>query len=311
MQKTFDKNSVLERRGENVNPADEESAKAAAAFCRLFELIRILRAPDGCPWDREQTPLSMRRDLVEEVFEAVDAICEKDAAHAKEELGDVLLNSVMISYMFSQVKNFSVDEMFDELVEKLIRRHPHVFEQSEGKVCAEGIAKTSDEVLTQWDKIKDNVEGRARDSILDEVPQGFPPLLRAFKMQKKAAKKGFDWTSLAPTREKILEELSEVDEAISAKENSLSENSRGENSNEAQIHLEEEFGDLFFAVVNYARKAGVDPELAMNAANKKFYRRFSYVEKKCAEQNISMEQKNLEKMDAFWNEAKSRENGAD
>ena len=141
MQKTFDKNSVLVRRGENVNPADEESAKAAAAFCRLFELIRILRAPDGCPWDREQTPLSMRRDLVEEVFEAVDAICEKDAAHAKEELGDMLLNSVMISYMFSQAKDFSVDEMFDELVEKLIRRHPHVFEQSEGKFAPKASRK--------------------------------------------------------------------------------------------------------------------------------------------------------------------------
>ncbi len=224
MQKTFDKNSVLERRGKNVNPADEESSKAAASFCRLFELIRILRAPDGCPWDREQTPMSMRRDLVEEVFEAVDAIGEKSATHAKEELGDVLLNSIMISYMYSQGGEFYVDEMFDELVEKLIRRHPHVFEQSEGKVCAENVAKTSGEVLTQWDRIKENVEGRARDSILDEVPQGFPPLLRAIKMQKKAAKKGFDWTSLAPTREKILEELSEVDDAIRAKENSLAEN---------------------------------------------------------------------------------------
>lgn len=299
MQKTFDKNSVLERRGTNANPADEESAKAASAFCRLFELIRILRAPDGCPWDREQTPLTLRQSLVEEVFEAVDAICEKDASHAKEELGDVLLNAMLISYIYSQSEDFSVDEMFDELVEKLIRRHPHVFEQSEGKICAEGIAKTSGEVLTQWDKIKENVEGRARDSILDEVPQGFPPLLRAFKMQKKAAKKGFDWTSLKPTREKILEELSEVDDAISKNENSP--------STDSQIHLEEEFGDLFFAVVNYARKAGVDPELAMNAANKKFYRRFSYVERKCAEQNISMEQKNLERMDALWNEAKSQE----
>lgn len=300
MQKTFDKNSVLERRGTNANPADEESAKAAAAFCRLFELIRILRAPDGCPWDREQTPLTLRQSLVEEVFEAVDAICEKDASHAKEELGDVLLNAMLISYIYSQSEDFSVDEMFDELVEKLIRRHPHVFEQSEGKICAEGIAKTSGEVLTQWDKIKENVEGRARDSILDEVPQGSPPLLRAFKMQKKAAKKGFDWTSLKPTREKILEELSEVDDAISKNENSP--------STDSQIYLEEEFGDLFFAVVNYARKAGVDPELAMNAANKKFYRRFSYVERKCAEQNISMEQKNLERMDALWNEAKSQEN---
>ncbi len=295
MEGTFDKDSVLERRGDEARPADVESARAAASFCRLFELIRILRAPGGCPWDREQTPASMRRDLVEEAFEAVDAIGEGDARHAKEELGDVLLNAVMVAYMYSQAREFSVDEMFDELVEKLIRRHPHVFEGSEGRACAKGAAKTSGEVLAQWDRIKEDVEGRAKASILDEVPKGFPPLLRAYKMQKKAAKKGFDWEDLAPTREKVLEELSEVDEAIAA---------AGEPS---RLHLEEEFGDLLFAVVNYARKAGVDAELAMNAANRKFYRRFSYVERRCAESGVAMEQKNLGKMDEFWNEAKSLE----
>lgn len=305
MEKTFDKNSVLERRGTNLNAADEDSAKAAAAFCRLYELIRILRAPGGCPWDREQTPDTMRRDLVEEVFEAVDAISSNDASHAKEELGDVFLNTTMISYMFRQraernESGWTLDQALDELVEKLIRRHPHVFEQSEGKAVADKDVNTSAQVLAQWDKIKEKVEGREQKSILDEVPKGFPPLLRAYKMQKKAAKKGFDWPSLEPTRAKILEELKEVDEAAAQVQQNGSEQNRA--------HLEEEIGDLFFAAVNYARKLGVDPELAMNAANKKFYKRFSYVEQKCAERGVEMVQENLDKMDAFWDEAKGEEN---
>ena len=301
MEKTFDKNSVLERRGTNLNAADEDSAKAAAAFCRLYELIRILRAPGGCPWDREQTPDTMRRDLVEEVFEAVDAISSNDASHAKEELGDVFLNATMISYMFRQElekggQGWTLEESLNELVEKLIRRHPHVFEQSEGKVVADKDVNTSAQVLAQWDKIKEKVEGREQKSILDEVPKGFPPLLRAYKMQKKAAKKGFDWPSLEPTRAKILEELKEVDEAAAQVQQNGSEQNR--------VHLEEEVGDLFFAAVNYARKLGVDPELAMNAANEKFYKRFSYVEEQCAKNGVEMVQENLDKMDEFWNQAK-------
>lgn len=305
MEKTFDKNSVLERRGTNPNAADEDSARAAAAFCRLYELIRILRAPGGCPWDREQTPQTMRRDLVEEVFEAVDAISSNDAPHAKEELGDVFLNATMISYMFRQElekggEGWTLEESLNELVEKLIRRHPHVFEQSEGKAVADKEVKTSGEVLAQWDKIKEKVEGREQKSILDEVPHGFPPLLRAYKMQKKAAKKGFDWPSLEPTRAKILEELKEVDEAA--------EQARQNGSEQNRAHLEEEVGDLFFAAVNYARKLGVDPELAMNAANKKFYKRFTYVEDQCAKNGVEMVQENLDKMDEFWNQAKLEKN---
>ena len=304
MEKTFDKNSVLKPRGANLQASDEDSARAAAAFCRLYELIRILRAPGGCPWDREQSPMSMRRDLVEEVFEAVDAIGADDAEHAKEELGDVFLNATMVSYMFRQRleengQGWTIEDELNELAEKLIRRHPDVFEQSQGKVVADKNVSTSKEVLAQWDKIKEKVEGREGESILDQVPAGFPPLLRAYKMQKKAAKKGFDWPSLEPTKDKIFEELKEADEAAACLKN--------EPSQKNQIHLEEEIGDLLFAVVNYSRKLGVDPELALNAANKKFYRRFSFVEKKCGEQNIEMTQGNLSLMDKFWDQAKAGE----
>ena len=288
---------------------------AAKAFNRLYNVVKILRCPEGCPWDKEQTPLSMRRDLIEETFEAVDAITQEDSFHAKEELGDVMLNATMISYMYEQKGDFSVAEVLNELAEKLIRRHPHVFPESEGSVCANTPVKNGEQVLNQWDRIKENVEGRKTECILDEVPQGFPPLLKAYKMQKKAAKKGFDWDNVEDVKAKITEELAEVEEAR-LKVNELLKNQdahvfemkSSKEADEAQKELEGEIGDLLFAVVNYARHLGVDPETALNATNTKFHKRFSYVQKKMEENEIPMIQENLSKMDEFWNEAKTSKN---
>ena len=295
---------------------DSQITKATSdAFSYFFKTIQTLRAAGGCPWDREQTPLSMRRDLIEETFEAVDAISQNDAAHAKEELGDVFLNAAMISYMYEQQGSFKVAEVLTELADKLIRRHPHVFPQSEGKTEAKGEVKSSDEVLNQWDRIKQNVEGRKGDSILDEVPEGFPPILRAYKLQKKAAKKGFDWDTPELVEEKIDEEFAEVKEA-KAERNKAAEAEGGTKTepftvssnaslDNAQLHLEEEIGDLLFAVINYARKLGVDPDTALTRTNQKFYRRFTYVEKKMTENHIPMDHDHLKEADSFWNEAKS------
>lgn len=288
---------------------------AEKAFNRLYNVVKILRCPEGCPWDKEQTPLSMRRDLIEETFEAVDAITQEDSFHAKEELGDVMLNATMISYMYEQKGDFSVAEVLNELAEKLIRRHPHVFPESEGSVCANTPVKNGEQVLNQWDRIKENVEGRKTECILDEVPQGFPPLLKAYKMQKKAAKKGFDWDNVEDVKAKITEELAEVEEAR-LKVNELLKNQdvhvfemkSSKEADEAQKELEGEIGDLLFAVVNYARHLGVDPETALNATNTKFHKRFSYVQKKMEENEIPMIQENLSKMDEFWNEAKTSKN---
>lgn len=288
---------------------------AEKAFNRLYNVVKILRCPEGCPWDKEQTPLSMRRDLIEEVFEAVDAITQEDSFHAKEELGDVMLNATMISYMYEQKGDFSVAEVLNELAEKLIRRHPHVFPESEGSVCANTPVKNGEQVLNQWDRIKENLEGRKTECILDEVPQGFPPLLKAYKMQKKAAKKGFDWDNVEDVKAKITEELAEVEEAR-LKVNELLKNQNAhvfemkssKEADEAQKELEGEIGDLLFAVVNYARHLGVDPETALNATNTKFHKRFSYVQKKMEENEIPMIQENLSKMDEFWNEAKTSKN---
>ena len=288
---------------------------AEKAFNRLYNVVKILRCPEGCPWDKEQTPLSMRRDLIEETFEAIDAITQEDSFHAKEELGDVMLNATMISYMYEQKGDFSVAEVLNELAEKLIRRHPHVFPESEGSVCANTPVKNGEQVLNQWDRIKENLEGRKTECILDEVPQGFPPLLKAYKMQKKAAKKGFDWDNVEDVKAKITEELEEVEEAR-LKVNELLKNQdahvfemkSSKEADEAQKKLEGEIGDLLFAVVNYARHLGVDPETALNATNTKFHKRFSYVQKKMEENEIPMIQENLSKMDEFWNEAKTSKN---
>lgn len=288
---------------------------AEKAFNRLYNVVKILRCPEGCPWDKEQTPLSMRRDLIEETFEAIDAITQEDSFHAKEELGDVMLNATMISYMYEQKGDFSVAEVLNELAEKLIRRHPHVFPESEGSVCANTPVKNGEQVLNQWDRIKENLEGRKTECILDEVPQGFPPLLKAYKMQKKAAKKGFDWDNVEDVKAKITEELEEVEEAR-LKVNELLKNQdahvfemkSSKEADEAQKELEGEIGDLLFAVVNYARHLGVDPETALNATNTKFHKRFSYVQKKMEENEIPMIQENLSKMDEFWNEAKTSKN---
>ena len=285
---------------------------AQEEFQRFFDTIKALRAPNGCPWDKEQTPLSMRNDLIEEAFEALDAISEQNPEHAKEELGDVILNATMISYMYEQENHFTVADVYKELTDKLIRRHPHVFPESEGQSCVEQKTSTPEEVLQQWDRIKSNLENRKSSSILDEVPNGFPPLLKAYKMQKKAAKKGFDWKDLKPVKDKIFEELNEVEQAYETLQQFKQEPSNAkpftvnssETANELQLHLEEEIGDLLFSVVNYARHLNVDPSVALNRTNQKFYKRFSYVEQEMTKANIPMDYEHLKEQDNFWNQAK-------
>jgi len=300
MEESLDKSCVLNPRGKELLPHDEQSERAAAAFCRLFELARILRSKEGCPWDRKQTPLSMRSALIEETFETVDAVSEGDAEHSKEELGDLFFNATLVCRMFDEYSQdgkagFSLEEVLDGVCQKLIRRHPHVFGTLAGKSydteLSESVkeVRSAKDVLPLWDRIKENVEGRKNDCVLDSVPKDFPPLLRACKFQRKAAKKGFDWPDADAALSKMNEELCEVKSAVREGDN---------------LHLEEECGDLLFAAVNYVQKLGVDPVLALNAANKKFYTRFSYVERKCEELGLSDGKEDLSKMERLWNEAK-------
>ena len=263
------------------------------SFARLYDIVKRLRAPEGgCPWDLEQSPASLRGDLIEETYECVEAIDEKDPAHIREELGDVFLLATMISYMHEQSGAFTVSDALEEICEKLIRRHPHVFGESE--------ATTAAEVLKQWDVIKVEQEGKKpKDSLLDLVSRALPPLERAYKLQKKAAKVGFDWPAAHGVWGKVEEELAEAKEAY------LSHTADARP--EAAAHLEAELGDLLFSVVNICRYLHVDPAVALHGANVKFSNRFRHVEGRMKETGEAMEKGKLELMDRYWNEAKARE----
>jgi len=314
---------------------NERAAKASSSYKNLYEIIKTLRAPGGCPWDREQTPLTLRTTLLEETYEALEAINEvyenapvssepifpspataisaassaEACIHAKEELGDVMLNVSMIAYMFEQEGAFTVSDVLDSVCEKLVRRHPHVFPESSGKSAVLGETKTAEQVLTQWEAIKQKVEGRTGKSILDEVSKGLEPLTRAYKMQKKAAKKGFDWSDISGVRAKVFEEIAELDEAIAGDKSYTVGNGdtpAAGSGVEADLlrHSEEEFGDILFALVNWARHLHIDPAVALERANAKFRKRFTYVENECRDRGIEMKKENLQTMDALWDEAK-------
>jgi len=261
------------------------------AFQQMFELVVRLRGPGGCPWDLEQTPLTLRGDLIEETYECVEAIDEQNPLHVKEELGDLFLLATMLAYMHEQEGHFTVAEVLQELSEKLIRRHPHVFETSTN---SGNPALTSEEVLRNWAKIKVEQEGRKpKDSALDEVSRGLPPLDRAWKLQKKAAKAGFDWPDASGVIAKIKEELHEVEAAIASLDSSAESTA-----------LEGELGDLLFSVVNLCRFFKIEPSVALQRTNIKFTERFKHVEKQMKETRQEMNAKNLEVMDKYWNEAK-------
>ena len=253
------------------------------AFKKLYETVVCLRAPGGCSWDREQTPLSLRENLIEETYECVEAIGEGEPAHIKEELGDIFLLVTMLAYMYEQEGLFSVADTLKGITEKLIRRHPHVFNEAAGP---EPVLSTN-KILENWAKMKVEQEGRKpKDSILDEVPRGLPPLERAWKLQKKASKAGFDWPNAAGVIEKVKEELAEVEAA------------------EGASPLEEELGDLLFSVINLCRFYNIDSSQALQRTNIKFTERFKHVEKRMKENSQEMNAQNLTLMDQYWNETK-------
>jgi tetrapyrrole methylase family protein / MazG family protein len=263
------------------------------AFKSLYDIVVRLRGPDGCPWDREQSPATLRECLIEETYECIEAIDEENPVHIKEELGDLSLLVTMLAYMHEEKGVFSIVDVFQTICEKLIRRHPHVFGETQ--------VKDSDEVLVNWANIKVTQEGRKpKDSILDEVSAGLPPLDRAWKLQKKAAKAGFDWPTVEGVVKKINEELGEVMEAAGASTSSA-DGSTTKNNN-----VEDELGDLLFSVVNLCRYLKVEPSVALRRTNSKFIERFNHMEKKMKKTGQELKQENLALMDQFWNEAKSK-----
>ena len=279
----------------------------AKSFQKLYDVIARLRAPGGCSWDRQQTPLTLRGDLIEETYECVEAIDEQKAEHVKEELGDIFLLVTMIAYMHEQQGLFSVADVLEGNAEKLIRRHPHVFGAgAENGTNANGTDAddqplSSEEVLKNWAKIKVEQEGRKpKDSILDEVRRGLPPLDRAWKLQKKAATVGFDWPDTAGVVAKIKEELEEVEAAAAMAMATLAPNEPPD----AVSALEGELGDLLFSVINLCRFFNIQPSVALQRTNAKFIERFQYVEKRMKESGTEMTAANLAVMDQYWNMAK-------
>ena len=246
----------------------------------LEEIVRILRAPGGCPWDAEQTHQSIRRNFLEEAYEAVEAIDEGSPEHLEEELGDVLLQVVMHARMEQEAGRFDLDGVADGICKKLIYRHPHVF----GDVAVSGTG----EVLSNWEALKRKEKGQATNTdALEAVARALPALWRAEKVQKKARKAGFDWPDVSGALDKLSEELEELKTAAA------------EGTNVA-----EELGDLLFSAVNAARFLKVDPEEALNGATDKFIGRFRKVEAQAAAQGKAMEDMGLEELDALWERAK-------
>ena len=246
----------------------------------LEEIVRILRAPGGCPWDAEQTHQSIRRNFLEEAYEAVEAIDEGSPDHLKEELGDVLLQVMLHARMEQEEGRFDLDGVADGICKKLIFRHPHVF----GNVEVSGTG----EVLSNWETLKRQEKGQATNTdALEAVARSLPALWRAEKVQKKAKKAGFDWPDISGALDKLSEEIGELKAAVA----------QGTN-------VAEELGDLLFSAVNVSRFLKADPEDALNRATDKFIHRFQKVEEFAAAQGRSMEGMTLEELDKLWEQAK-------
>lgn len=260
-----------------------EAVAPGASLSRLVDIMDRLLAPDGCPWDREQTLESLRPFLVEETYEVLDALSRNDVENHREELGDLLMQIVFQAALRKAEGAFDIDGVVASISEKLVRRHPHVF--------ADGDAKTSEEVLTRWEEIKQEEKaaaGKKSNRVLSGVKPG-PALARAQKVGTKAGKVGFDWPGWQGSFAKIEEEVKELREAAEAGD---------------PAHIHHEVGDLLLAVVNVARKLGVDAENAMLDASTRFQDRFEFIEDRLAERGKTPQTSNLDEMDSLWDEAK-------
>lgn len=254
------------------------------SFDELVQLMHTLRAPGGCPWDREQTLLSLKPFVIEEAYEVVDAIDREHGPDLVEELGDLLLQAVFIAEVTSESGSSDIYDSITAIHDKLVRRHPHVFGQA--------TANNAEEVLVNWEKLKNEERKAENKSVLAGVPPSLPALLRASRLTEKAGRVGFDWRRTDDVFEKIEEEITETKEAIASGD---------------QDQIAEEIGDLLFTIANLARKLSVNAEEALQSANRKFTRRFESIESHVRAEGRNLDQLSLEQMDALWDEAKASE----
>ncbi len=254
--------------------------KKLKAFERLLNIMDDLRT--GCPWDKEQTMESLRHLTIEEVYELADAILDKNLQEVKGELGDLMLHIVFYAKIGSEKGAFDITDVLNTISDKLVFRHPHIY----GDVSVDG----AEEVLNNWEKLKLK-EGKK--SVLEGVPKSLPPLIKAYRIQEKVKGVGFEWKEREQVWDKVTEEMQELKHEV--------------DTNAPKERIEDELGDLLFAIVNYARYVGVNPEDALERTNKKFIRRFQYIETESAKEGKKVEDMSLEEMDVYWNKAKEEE----
>ena len=260
------------------------NANEPSRFDRLVKIMHRLRGPGGCPWDAEQSHESLKRYLLEEAYEVIEAIDAKDPSHLKEELGDLLLQPVFHAAIAEEHGEFTMDDVLDALNEKLVRRHPHVF--------AEEVIETSEAQVANWEKIKQGEKGAERKTALSGVPPALPALMQAQKITEKAARVGFDWERTDQVFAKVMEELHEFEAAMLSGD---------------QQEMEAELGDLLFAIVNLGRFLSIDPEEALRKTIRRFTKRFGHVEQSLHDRGLALQSATLAEMDLLWEEAKKLE----
>lgn len=260
-------------------PKHHPDSSVSRAFCRLVDIVHRLRAPGGCPWDRKQTPESLKQYIVEEAYEVLDAIDSGDPDAVKEELGDLVLQVVLQAEIASERQQFAIEHVLDALSDKLIHRHPHVF----GEVRVNG----ADEVISNWEKIKQK-EKKDR-GLFDGLPGHLPALQMAGRIGEKAARVGFDWTDIEGVRAKVDEELEETDRAVTSGD---------------PAEIAHEIGDVLFAVAQWARHLGVQPEEALRACCGRFRTRFASVESDAKRLGVKLHEMGMERLEALWQKAK-------
>jgi MazG family protein len=263
---------------------------AGVRFDRLVEVMRTLRGPQGCPWDREQTLASLRPFVLEETYELLDALDRHDLRALREELGDFLFEAVFLAQIAEEGGHFAIGDAIQAITDKLIRRHPHVFTSDGRPLAARRGSLTSDAVIEKWEDLKADerqTNGAPGKTILSGVPRTLPALLRAFELGARAAAVGFDWARSDDVLEKIDEEVAELKETVAREPQDLQ-------------RVEEEMGDLLFAIANLSRKLGIEPEAALRMANDKFQRRFEGMERRARHNGTHLRQMSPAELETFW-----------
>lgn len=271
-----------------INYNHHDATTFSEAVENLYNILTMLRSPDGCPWDREQTPADVSRALLDETYEYIDALSERDMHSCAEEIGDVLLNAFMITRIHEESGDFTPIQAINSVCAKLVRRHPHVFSDAQ--------ATDSTEVLDLWNSIKEKVEGKTshENDFFSRVPKSLPKLEEAWEIQKKMRKVGFDWPNIDGVLAKVDEEHQELLEAI-------------ENMETDPDHVEEELGDLLFSIVNLARYVKISPSVALHKSNKKVRDRFNKLAKRGSEREIPLSWEYVDTLNDIWEEIKSEE----